>query len=105
MLPQLPQLLASCRVFTQLLPQSWEPDGQAHWPLLQLWPRPQALPQIPQLLASCRVFTQLLPQSWEPDGQVHWPLLQLWPGPQALSHMPQWDEFVLRVTHELPHCV
>jgi hypothetical protein len=59
-LPHAPQFCASVWKSLQYPEQRFGVDaGQAHDPLLQVWPTGQTLPQVPQLAESDWKFTQL----------------------------------------------
>jgi hypothetical protein len=88
--PQLPQLLGSVCVFTQVLPPQHS------------WPAPQLRPHAPQLAAvSTRVHTS--PQHIWPDGQLpphgavltQRPIRQASPVAQGRPQPPQWSVLVV----------
>ena len=71
--PHMPQLVASVRTFTHLLPQRVKPCAALHWhwPLKQLlFTPPQALPQAPQLFTSNWVNVQVPLQFTEPPMHI-----------------------------------
>lgn len=70
--PQVPQLLPSVLVLTQLEPHQVRPAGQ-QWLLEQTLVPPQFMPQVPQFAAS-------LVRLWQPSPQ------QVPPVPQATPH-------------------
>jgi hypothetical protein len=82
---QVPQLLMSLVVSTQLPLQSVEPPGQpnTHPPWEQESPTAQVAPQPPQFLGSVAVLTQVLPHwvsgGWHIGGVTHCWFWQTWP--------------------------
>jgi len=82
--PQVPQLLLSLAVVTQLPLQKVRPEGQVHMPLVQLRPPEHTVPQVPQLLLSLAVVRQVPLQSVCPLGQLHTPFWQLRPPVHAV---------------------
>ena len=75
-LPQLPQLVRSVAVLTQLPPQSVCPVGHPQRPPAHITPGAHWLPQVPQLLVSLARLTQPLGHWACPVGHPHWPALR-----------------------------
>lgn len=107
--PQVPQLLPSPMVLTQLAPQAVRPPVHWHAPAEQLWPVAQALPHMPQLRLSEAMSMQAVPHATRPVGQVVVPpvpsippLLPLWPPvpPVALTAPPPLEQ--LAITNKTP---
>ena len=88
--PQVPQLLLSADVFTQVEPHSFRPPEHPQLPPLQTAPAGQTLPQLPQLFESFVVLVQAVPHCVCPELQLelHWLLLQTWPDEQDVSAAP-----------------
>jgi hypothetical protein len=67
--PQLPQLLPSVLVLTQLVPHHVCPGGQ-QWLLLQCWAPLHVMPQLPQLALSVARLAHPLAQQDVPVPQL-----------------------------------
>ena len=66
------------------------PDGQPHWPAVQLAPVGQAWPQPPQFCASLVRATQVPEHSvWDAAQAPHCPFVQASPGPHLVPQKPQ----------------
>jgi hypothetical protein len=90
--PQVPQWSGLVCRFTQAPEHSVCPDGQLHWPALQVAPAGQTCPHAPQCFASLCRFTQLavsqVPMSQylgRSGGQAHLPFKQTSGATQQLS--------------------
>jgi len=100
-LPQLPQLLASLCVLTQLVPHVVRPLMHAHALLTQDEPAAQVRMHAPQLPLLVRVSTHVPPQLVCPAGHRHEPAVQVDPPVHARPHIPQCVLLVL-VSTQLP---
>ena len=76
MRPQAPQLAALVWVFTQLLPQSIVPLGQAQRPAEHAVPPAQVLPQAPQLVLLVWRLMHAEPHMVLPAAQTQAPATQ-----------------------------
>jgi hypothetical protein len=106
--PQAPQLLLAVSKFAQVPLQFVDPDGQAHWPSLQIRLPEHTAPQSPQLFLLVFRSTQEFPHWLSPEVQVmtHVPSAQRGAlAGQRCPHEPQLALSALRLMQLLPQTV